>query len=308
VACNDIRIKILVDNNAGAGLVEEHGFSVWLEVSGHRILFDTGQGKALAPNAIQLECDLSLVDTLVLSHGHYDHGGAVSQVLRMAPASRLFCHAGSFLPRYSIRPGEAPRTISLPLPDTEASLGLPGNRAQWVNEPRQIIPDVGISGPIPRVHTWEDTGGPFFLDQEGHHPDPIKDDMAIWMKTDRGLLIITGCCHSGLVNTVKHIRSVTGVGAVFGIIGGLHLLNASRQRLEATCAALREWNPAFVIPCHCTGEGAIAFLSAELGTLVTPGYAGLDWQPLACGIQSFIRPASTCISFEPDAVLPRHDP
>lgn len=273
-------IKILVDNKSSGGLLEEHGFSVWVEVSGQTILFDTGQGKALAPNAAMLGCDLEQVDMLVLSHGHYDHGGAVSQVLRIAPATRVFCHAGCFLPRYSIRPGEAPRTISMPQSEIEAILGLPDNRVQWVIAPLQIIPDIGISGAIPRVHPQEDTGGPFFLDPDGRHPDLIKDDMAMWILTDRGLIIITGCCHSGLINTVEHIRSVSGVERVFGVIGGLHLVNASRERLEATCSALRKWNPDFVIPCHCTGEEATAFLCDRLGSIVTSGYAGLELQPM----------------------------
>lgn len=275
MAGNDLRIRILVDNKAGAGLVEEHGFSAWIEVGGHRILFDTGQGKALVPNAARLGCDLSLVDTLILSHGHYDHGGAVSQVLRVAPASRVYCHAGAFLPRYSIGPGEAPRTISMPLSAREAILGLPAERVHWVVGAGQIVPGLGISGPVPR-HSGEDTGGPFFLDQQGCYPDPIQDDQAIWMHTKDGLLIVTGCCHSGLLNTVQHIRRVSGVKRVFGIIGGLHLANASPERLEATCAALRRWDPAFVIACHCTGPDAVAFLGAQLGGKVIPGYAGLD--------------------------------
>ena len=278
--CNDIQIRIVVDNKGSAGLVEEHGFSVWIEVSGHRILFDTGQGKALIPNAAMLGCDLKRIDMLVLSHGHYDHSGAISQVLQIAPDIKMFCHAASFLPRYSIRPGETPRNISMNLSDKEAILDISANRVHWVTAPHRIIPDVGISGTIPRIHPKEDTGGPFFLDPEGRHPDLIKDDMSMWIHTDRGLIIITGCCHAGLINTVEHIRSVSGVDKVFGVIGGLHLVNASRERLEATCSALRKWNPEFVIPCHCTGEEAITYLCNELGTKVTPGYAGFELQPL----------------------------
>lgn len=280
VARNDIRLRIVVDNRVSAGLAEEHGFSAWIEVPGHTILFDTGQGKTLAPNAAMLGCDLEHVDMLVLSHGHYDHSGAICQVLRSAPITKVFCHVASFLPRYSIRTGEAPRSIAMALSDKEAILDLPANRIHWVTAPLEIIPDVGISGSIPRIHPMEDTGGPFFLDPEGHHPDLIKDDMAMWLNCDRGLIIITGCCHSGLINTVEHIRATSGVKRVFGIIGGLHLLNASSERLEATCAAIRKWNPEFVIPCHCTGENAIAFLCATLGTIVTPGYAGFEFQPM----------------------------
>ncbi|NVN90786.1 MAG: MBL fold metallo-hydrolase [Desulfuromonadales bacterium] len=276
MASTDIRIRILVDNKAGEGLVEEHGFSAWIEVNGHRILFDTGQGGALAHNADMLGYDLRQIDKLVLSHGHYDHCGAVAEVVQTAPAARIFCHSNCFLPRYSIRSGEEPRSIAMPFSIGKALFDVPDNRVQWVTRPRMIESNVGISGPIARLHPMEDTGGPFFLDPEGRHPDPIRDDMAMWITTDRGLVIITGCCHAGLLNTVEHIRNVSGVEKILGIIGGLHLANASHDRLETTCSALRGWNPEFVIPCHCTGEEAQLFLRVALGARVTPGYAGFE--------------------------------
>jgi len=274
VACTDVHLTIVVDNKSCGGLAEEHGFALWIAVPGHRLLFDTGQGKALIANAAQLGCDLSQVDTLVLSHGHYDHSGALSSVLRSAPSCRVYCHNGAFVPRYSVRPGEAPRTISSAPSDREAIFALSPTQVHWVSEPHQIIPGIGLSGPIPRVHPMEDTGGPFFLDPDGHRPDPLEDDLALWIKTDRGLVIITGCCHAGLINSVDHILSVSGVERVFGIIGGLHLVNASNDRLMATCSALRNWVPEFIIPCHCSGDEASAFLREQLGTMVISGYAG----------------------------------
>jgi len=276
---SDVRIRILVDNRADKGLVEEHGFSVWLEASGRRILYDTGQGKALLPNADILECDLEQIDVLVLSHGHYDHSGAVAEVVQRAGSSRVFCHPNAFVPRYSIKTGESPRNIAMPLHNGEALFSVPDNRVRWVTRPRMIAGGIGISGPIPRLHPLEDTGGPFFLDPEGRHPDPIKDDMAMWIETDRGLVILTGCCHSGLINTVEHIRALSGVENIYGVIGGLHLVSASRDRLESTCHALRRWNPVFVVPCHCTGEEAQSYLRVALGERVISGYAGFELNP-----------------------------
>ncbi|HBA73650.1 MAG: hypothetical protein A2X85_16960 [Geobacteraceae bacterium GWF2_54_21] len=275
-----MRIKLLVDNNSKGGLIEEHGFSAWVEIGGCKILFDTGQGKALVPNAAMMGCDLSELDALVLSHGHYDHCGAISQLLKINPEIHVYCHSAALCYRYSIKSGESARDISVPRAELEALLGVPGNRMHWINGAGKIRASVGITGIIDRLHPLEDTGGPFFLDQVRQTPDPIWDDMSIWIKTRKGLIIITGCCHSGLINSVRHIRRVSGVDRIFGVIGGLHLVNASRERLEATCSAIRKWNPDFVIPCHCTGEKAIAFLRDELGTIVTPGYAGLELQPM----------------------------
>jgi len=100
--------------------------------------------------------------------------------------------------------------------------------------------------------------------------------MSVWFKTGRGLVIITGCCHSGLINTVEHIRSVSGVERVRGIVGGLHLLNASCERINSTIDILSEWNPEFVVPCHCTGEEVLLEFQDELGSMITPGYAGFE--------------------------------
>jgi 7,8-dihydropterin-6-yl-methyl-4-(beta-D-ribofuranosyl)aminobenzene 5'-phosphate synthase len=276
IACEDLSITIIVDDVGCCGLVGEKGFAAWIELPDRKILFDTGQGKSLLPNAAGLGCDLSQLDALVLSHGHFDHSGAIAVVLASAPACRLFCHAGVCVPRYSVRPGETPRPIAVAAADREAILALPPERIEWVDGPRQIANGVWLSGPIPRLHPLEDTGGPFFLDPAGRIADPLDDDLALGITTERGLFIVTGCCHAGLINTVDQLRSVTGVDTVFGILGGLHLLDASAARLDATCAALRQWQPAFIIPCHCTGEAAVATLRERLGASVTPGYAGLD--------------------------------
>jgi len=276
MTCTDVRITIVVDKHGCGDLREEHGFAVWLETPGHRILFDTGQGQALAVNAAALGCDLGQVDTLVLSHGHYDHSGALSLVLCNAPACRVFCHAGALVPRFSVRPGEAPRTISVATADRETIRALPASQVHWVAGSQSVARGIHLSGPIPRVHPLEDTGGPFFLDPDGRQPDPLDDDLALWIATDRGLIILTGCCHAGLINTVDHIRSVSGIDQVFGVIGGLHLVNAPPARLEVTCKALQHWQPEFIVPCHCTGEEATAALRNAFGTSVLPGYAGFS--------------------------------
>jgi 7,8-dihydropterin-6-yl-methyl-4-(beta-D-ribofuranosyl)aminobenzene 5'-phosphate synthase len=275
---NDIRFVVLVDNNADPGMVTEHGFALWVAVNGRRILFDTGQGKALVPNAAAMGCDLKQVDTLVLSHGHYDHTGAASELLQLNPTVRVFCHAKALTTRYSIHSGKTPKDISMPSSAREGIRALPKDQVHWLTGPEEICDSVGIVGPIPRQHPMEDTGGPFYLDTAGLHPDLLEDDTAMWIRTGKGLIIIVGCCHSGLINTVEHIRRITGEEKVLGIIGGLHLQNANDERLNSTCSALLERDPEFVFPCHCTGTEAIAFLRQRLGQRVVAGYACLDWQ------------------------------
>jgi 7,8-dihydropterin-6-yl-methyl-4-(beta-D-ribofuranosyl)aminobenzene 5'-phosphate synthase len=273
-----IQISILVDNNAKPDLKKEHGFSVWIEVSDHIILFDTGQSKALIHNSAALGCDLSLAEALILSHGHYDHTGGISYVLKHNPDIKIYCHSHVVHTRYVIRDGTGPKDISIPQMAKSAILGLPTEQVCWIAHPEKIHPNIGLSGPIPQSHLLENTSGPFYLDPEGTRPDTLEDDMALWIQSDRGLVIITGCCHSGLINTVNHVRRVSGQKKISAIIGGFHLAHASHLRLEATCQALQEWNVDTIIPCHCTGDEAVALMQNKLGGKVVQGYAGLVFE------------------------------
>lgn len=264
-------LTVLVDNQAGFGCVSEHGYALWVDAGEKRILLDTGQGEALAANARALGIDLGLTDILALSHGHYDHTGAMPLVLGAASHARVHCHPGVTEPRYSIRDGNV-RDIRMPAPSLRS---MPDNRVRWSAEPLELADGVGLSGYVPRRTDFEDTGGPFFLDPAGSRPDIIEDDQSLWIATDKGLVVCTGCCHAGLVNTLVHLREVTGEERIRAVIGGLHLGAASPARLEKTARALREMRPGLVVACHCTGEAATAWLSDHLDCEVRTGYAGL---------------------------------
>jgi 7,8-dihydropterin-6-yl-methyl-4-(beta-D-ribofuranosyl)aminobenzene 5'-phosphate synthase len=267
-------IIILVDNKADEGLMEEHGLALWIETGNSRVLFDTGQGKALPYNAGILGIDLKKADSLVLSHGHYDHSGGVPYIVGRKPDMEVYCHSAAVLPRYSIQSADNPKAIHMPRDAKIALNHISSDRLHWVAQPMLLAPNVGITGPIPRKNGCEDTGGPFFLDSHGQHADPIYDDQALWIKTPRGLIIVVGCSHAGLVNTLQYIRDITGEPSVVAVIGGFHLQNASEERLKKTAEALRDVE--LVAPCHCTGEAAIETLRASLGDRVKRGHAGLS--------------------------------
>jgi len=165
-----VKITMLVDNQAGHGLVAEHGLSLWIETEGKRILFDTGQGSALETNARALGVDLGTTDILVLSHGHYDHTGAITQVLQLAPKVDVYCHPGVVQARYSIR-NERPQPIQMPDVSVAAIEELPAQQLHWTRHPVSLSERIGITGRIPRQTSYEDTGGPFFLDPEGTRSD-----------------------------------------------------------------------------------------------------------------------------------------
>lgn len=271
--------RILVDNISQTGLQTEHGFAVWVECDDKVILFDTGQDTKnsgiLFENAKAMGCDLTRVDTLVLSHGHYDHTGTVCQLLEINPALKLVCHPQALTEkRYSIYPGKAPRLIAMPEKHRVAIHLLPENRLNLTTEATTLFPDVGFSGAILRNNPLENTGGSFFLDESKIQADLIEDDVSMWFTTELGLVILTGCCHSGLINTVQHIQNISCEQRIVGVIGGLHLNRASDDRLRVTRDALVNWQPRFIIPCHCTGEDAIEFLKGALKELIVDGGSG----------------------------------
>jgi 7,8-dihydropterin-6-yl-methyl-4-(beta-D-ribofuranosyl)aminobenzene 5'-phosphate synthase len=188
----------------------------------------------------------------------------------------VYAHPKIFSRRFSIYPHMAAKEISMPAEERLVVANLPDSQLHWVRKPTQILKGVWMTGPIPRFQPLEDTGGPFFTDAEGDDPDPIEDDMAIWIETPKGLLVICGCCHSGLTNTLNHIVAVSGQKRIWGIVGGLHLKNASEQRLDVTVNMLRAYEPEFILPCHCTGEAAIEFFKQNLNTEIRDGYAGCE--------------------------------
>ena len=160
-------LTVLVDNQVGPGCAPEHGFALWIETRDRRILLDTGQGPALAGNALALGVDLGRANVLVLSHGHYDHTGAVQAFLAINPDAPIIYGHDATISRFSCRPDEQPpRQIGMAEEVRQALSQLPAERCVVLDGPRYLRPGIGITGPVPRHSAFEDTGGPFFLDAE----------------------------------------------------------------------------------------------------------------------------------------------
>lgn len=272
----NVKITIVVDNLAGEGLVAEHSLSLWIENEDDRVLFDTGQGGAFANNARALDIDLRKTDMLVLSHGHYDHTGGIPYVLQHARNVNIYGHPGMVQPRYSIR-NDTATPIQMPRKSMMVIDKLPSEQLHWVRKPIFLSDKIGITGPIPRETSFEDPGGPFYLNPRGEIVDHVDDDLALWIRTDDGLIVCVGCAHSGLVNTLDYISYLNEGLRIRAVIGGFHLHNASRQRLDESIAALRLLQPEKMIPCHCTGETAVTILREGLGDRVSSGVAGMTY-------------------------------
>ncbi|MFO7727013.1 MAG: MBL fold metallo-hydrolase [Desulfonatronovibrio sp.] len=271
-----VKITIVVDNKAGRDLDSEHGFAAWIEASGKRILFDTGQGQALAGNAARLDIPLDKADHLVLSHGHYDHGGGIVQVMEQSGSAIIHLHPDALIKRYSLDAKRKSRPVGL----SEETIGflesLPSERVHWIKQSEYILPGIGLTGPIPRTDSDEDVGGLFYTDQQGNSKDLINDDQALWIDTDKGLVVCTGCAHSGIINTLNYIKKITGKTEIRAVAGGFHLMGAKRARVEKTVDELENISPEVIAPCHCTGDEARGFIKERLGDRFVACRAGAE--------------------------------
>jgi 7,8-dihydropterin-6-yl-methyl-4-(beta-D-ribofuranosyl)aminobenzene 5'-phosphate synthase len=257
-----VSLTLLSENTVrGAGLLGEHGLSYWLETGTHRVLFDTGQGMVLERNAAKLGIDLGRADAIVLSHGHYDHVSGLPHALEAAPKAALWLHPAATEKKFIRSPKGAARRISTDF--MEAGDFGKSRIVHRVTKPREVVPGVWVTGEIPRTNDVEDVGGPFFLDEGLTIPDPIADDMALYLPGASRLSAIFGCAHAGGINTIDHIFRQTGNLPVHMLIGGLHLAAASPARMDRTVEFLRALAPRCMAFCHCTGAVAIHRIRSE---------------------------------------------
>jgi len=257
---------LVEDRSERPGLPAEHGIALLLEVDGEKWLFDTGQSGLVVDNAHKLAIDLGAIKGIILSHGHYDHTGGLKKILQETAEVDIYAHPGIFRERYRLA-GNG-KTTPIGLPVSRNALEELGGRFNLTTTGREISPGIYLSGEIPRRTSFE-RGDPFLVIKEkGRYlPDPFIDDLFLMIETDEGLIMINGCCHAGLINSLKHLRSLRPRGEIRAIIGGLHLHSASDQVIRQTIDALHEFSPEAIIAGHCTGERAEAAFSRAFGSL-----------------------------------------
>ncbi len=253
----DIHITILVENTASQpDFLAEHGLSFWIQYGSKRVLFDTGQSEILIHNAKISGIDLSTADAVILSHGHYDHTGGLSAVLDIAKKAVLYVHPEALSPKFSRKGGDI-RMIGMPRCAAEKIQTLAGaGRVVWTQDPTQVFPNLSITGQIPRNTDFEDVGGAFYLDETCRSKDRLPDDQALFLNSNNGPIVVLGCAHSGVANTLSYVAKLNAQKRIYAVLGGMHLLNASNKRIEQTAEILRDYGVQKIGLAHCTGINA----------------------------------------------------
>ena len=261
-----IRISILCDNSVGpmTGTLGEHGFAALVESSdGSTILFDTGQGATLLNNADRMNKDLSRVSGVVISHGHYDHAGGLLPFLQTRDVNLpVYGHPAIFRARHRVKDTGECHPIGIPV--SRAELEAAGASFNLSHEFREIAPGVYLTGEIPRVTVFETGDQGLFCDCTGQELDITPDDQSLVLETDKGLVLLMGCCHAGVVNTLEHVAYSLGRRDFYAVVGGTHLGFSSHDQMEMTIAAMKKWGIRKVAASHCTGFAAAARLSREM--------------------------------------------
>ncbi len=265
-----IRISTIAENSASwLKLLAEWGLSILVEVDDTTILMDTGYSIVAAHNARIMGEDLSKVDKIVFSHGHEDHTGGLPEILKLRNLKNkpveIIAHPDVWKPKVWRSP-DGTRFDEIGIPYSREYAEELGATFFLSKEPVWITDHIVTSGEVPMVTDFEKIDyNACVKTVAGVSDDPLDDDQTLFIKSDKGLIVISGCAHRGIINTIIRGKELTGSENVYAVIGGIHLFGADEERLQKTIDEFRRLDIQHIGVSHCTGQIASARLFNEFG-------------------------------------------
>ncbi len=254
---SEFRITILMENRVSRpNLIAEHGLSLHVETAERTVLFDTGRQHSFIHNARMLGLDLRKVSDIFISHGHTGHTGGLYYFLEEFERAHIVAHPTLFNKKYILTNGSR---LEIGVPYEQKDLEALGAKFTFTTLPYFVSENIFSTGEIPRVADYEKIDETYRIQVlESDMTDELHDDMALVLKTTEGLVVVMGCAHSGTINTVRHAMRTAKMKEIYAVVGGMHLNHASSEKIEKVAQALKEINPRYIVPLHCTGFRAIS--------------------------------------------------
>lgn len=261
-----MKITTLIENQLGRrkDLHKEHGISLYIEAYGKKILFDTGQCEKFLKNAKKLKVDLNQLDYVILSHGHYDHSGGFEKLIKeINPDIELFIGKEFFNKKYNRRYNCDYAYVGNKF-DKEFLEDKHINTNYVSDDLTNITDDIAVIANIDRDKEFENINKVMYISKDdGYEKDMFLDEISLAIKTEKGLIVIVGCSHAGIVNILETTRVRTGMN-IHAVVGGTHLIREDDEKINKVIDYFKENDIKVIGACHCTGLQGATMLRQQL--------------------------------------------